>query len=105
MAWHKSQRTPACTLEPEKSEPTASESATASPVEDLGFNWSRDKDAVILEHQPAIAVYWNDAGGLTIRQEREWNEEEDHVVHIGRDNIDAFIDKLTDICGIPSVGK
>jgi hypothetical protein len=68
------------------------------------FDW-HDDDSVVLRHQPAVAIYRNNAGGVTIRQERSWDQDEDVTIYIDRDNIPAFIDKLTDICGIPSAGR
>ena len=67
------------------------------------FDWS-SAELVVLHRQPAIACYINDAGGLTIRQERSWNEDEDTVIAIAPENVGEFIDKLTDVIGIPSFG-
>lgn len=105
------QRAPTCTLPAVIPKPPLAKEETRpqEAEKDLeafkrGFDWSED-DAVVLKHQPAVAVYWNNAGGLTIRQERDWNEEEDSIIAITKENLDQFLDKLTDICGIPSVGK
>ena len=75
------------------------------PVEDDSdrFNWN-DDESVVLHHQPAIACYINRAGWLTIRQERSWDENEDTIIAIAPENVAEFIDKLTDVVGIPSVG-
>jgi len=68
------------------------------------FDWSSD-DSVVLHHQPAVAAYINQAGGLTIRQERSWDQDEDIIIAIAPENVGEFIDKLTDVIGIPSFGK
>jgi hypothetical protein len=52
--------------------------------------------------QRRTAVYFNTRGEPVIRQEADWNEETDTVVIIAKNNIPDFIDKLTDICGVPS---
>jgi len=52
-----------------------------------------------------LAVYWNTRGDLVIRQERDWSENDDPFLVIGRDNVDAFLDRLCDVVGIPSAGK
>ena len=76
----------------------------SGPEAKSDFDWGAD-DSVVLHHQPAVAVYINQAGGLTIRQERSWDQDEDIIIAIAPENVGEFIDKLTDIVGIPSVGK
>lgn len=66
------------------------------------FDWFTD-DSVLLKRQPATAVYFNPAGDLVIRQEAEWNEEQDTFVFISKPYLMEFLDKLTDICGIPTL--
>jgi hypothetical protein len=68
------------------------------------FDWWKD-DSIVVERQMSIAVYFNSRGHLVIRQEAEPNEDEDTVIYVAPENIAAFIDRLTDIIGIPSVGK
>ena len=65
------------------------------------FDWVND-DSIVLHHQPGVAVYINSTGGLTIRQERDWNQDEDIVIAIAPNNIAEFLDKITDVCGVPS---
>lgn len=43
------------------------------------MDWVNGQE-VIIEHQAAIAVYTNQAGGIAIRQERSWDEEEDTFI-------------------------
>ena len=75
-----------------------------APEEKTDFDWN-DDDSVVLHHQPAVAAYINQAGGLTIRQERSWDQDEDIIIAIAPENVGEFIDKLTDVIGIPSFGK
>ena len=66
------------------------------------FDWSSD-NSIILREQPETAVYFNKENSLVIRQ-RRWPDENAFIV-IAEPTIDQFLDKLTDACGIPSVGK
>lgn len=74
-----------------------------SPKDVHDFDWNKDSDSIVLHHQPSVAIYWNGSGGLTIRQERAWDQEEDTITVVSVDNVMTFIDKLTDIVGIPSL--
>ena len=65
------------------------------------FSWYGD-DSVILQEQRRTAVYFNTRDDLVIRQEAAWNDENDTVAIIAKNNIEEFLDKLTDICGIPT---
>jgi hypothetical protein len=75
------------------------EDASAGAAED--FDWD-DTEGVILPEQPATACYWNRRGELVIRQ-KGWPDD-DSFIYIAPDFISEFVDKLTDIVGIPSVG-
>lgn len=68
------------------------------------FDWSSSPNVVIKE-QPATALYFNPDGALVIRQKADWDREEDTFVFIAPNNIEEFIDQLTEMVGIPSVGK
>jgi glycerol kinase len=59
-------------------------------------------ESVALAEQRQTAVYWNTDGDLLIRQ-RCWPD--DDALIIAADSVDRFIDKLTDVMGIPSAGK
>jgi hypothetical protein len=67
------------------------------------FDWASD-DSIVFHHQPAIACYINEAGGLTIRQERSLYGDEDVIIAIASENVAEFLDKITDVCGVPSFG-
>jgi hypothetical protein len=78
---------------------------TKKPPEESGdFDWNKD-ESIVVRRQTAVAIYHEPDGSLVIRQEREWNEEYDKCIVISPDNIDAFVDELTDAVGIPSVGR
>lgn len=67
------------------------------------FDWMTD-DSIVLRPQLAVAIYQNERGGLVIRQERDWNEDGDTFIVISPENIPAFIDRITDVAGVPSFG-
>jgi hypothetical protein len=71
----------------------------AKPLAEIKHNFDWNGGTVIVPHQPAIAVYFNDSG-LVIRQQGA--DRDDSVVVIADKNVDLFLDKLTDACGIPS---
>jgi hypothetical protein len=79
--------------------PPKKEDAPAGAAED--FNWN-DTESVILPEQPATACYWNPKGELVIRQ-KGWPDD-DSFIYIAPNLVSEFIDKLTDLIGIPSVG-
>ena len=66
------------------------------------FGWSTT-ESVALAEQRQTAGYWNTDGDLVIRQ-RCWPDD-DALIFIAADSVDRFIDKLTDVMGIPSAGK
>jgi len=66
------------------------------------FDWSDDPD-VVLREQTAVAIYRNKYDQVVIRQKAGWDEESDHFVIIASgENLQAFLDKLCDVAGIPS---
>ena len=67
-----------------------------------GFDWNDTDLCIAIERQLTTALYWNGGDSLVIRQ---WNwPDDDHYIVITKQNLDAFLDRLTDFCGIPSVG-
>src|SRR5262249_950592 len=78
----------------------AEKDASAGTAAD--FDWS-DTDSVILPEQPATACYFNPRGELGIRQKQ--GPDDHSFIYIAPDFISEFVDKLTDIIGIPSVGR
>ena len=84
----------------DRPKPENAPQATPEPSED--FDWS-DTESVVLSEQRETAIYWNASGELVIRQ-KCWPDDDVWVV-ITEGQVDRFLDKLTDICGIPSIGK
>jgi hypothetical protein len=71
---------------------------------DDDFDWNTD-DSIILKEQRATAAYHNKGGELVIRQKACWDEEGDIFILVAPENCDTFIDRLTDIMRIPSMGR
>ena len=67
----------------------------------VDFDWS-DPESLVLSEQPETAIYWNPRGELVIRQ-RRWPDD-DSILFISASNVGQFVDRLTDIVGIPSMG-
>jgi hypothetical protein len=67
------------------------------------FDWNATDGSIVLREQAETAIYFNEYGGLVIRQ-RSWPNDDVYVV-ITESNIGRFLDELTDICGIPSAGR
>ena len=57
------------------------------------FDWAND-DSVVLQSQPATAVYRNKFGGLVIRQEKTCDEESDPYIVISEENAVMFMEAL-----------
>src|SRR5262245_54929813 len=102
IEWHAAQRNPACATLPTKIDPPPSEKPDEAPESESEFDWS-DTECLALSEQYATACYFNKAGELIIRQKR-WPDDDTCIV-IAADQLNQFIDKLTDIIGIPSFGK
>jgi hypothetical protein len=58
---------------------------------------------VLCASQDKIEITFDDDGDAIITQKR-WPDE-DQIIIVSRDNIETFIDKLTDALGIPSFGR
>ncbi len=64
------------------------------PVDDgRDFDWSDERD-VVQHGCPSVAIYENARGLITIRAEREWNETDDPIIAITKENLPAVIRKL-----------
>jgi hypothetical protein len=57
----------------------------------------------ILAMQRLIEFQIDECGGLTLRQSC-WPDE-DVEIYINGDYVDTFLDRLTDVLGVPSVGR
>jgi hypothetical protein len=104
--WHKSATSPATDPRQERDKVATSDAVlpVVSPAvsSDSDFDWDA-ADIVVLHKQPQTALYFNPNGALVIRQQN-WPED-DVFVFIAREYLDSFVDKLTDMLGIPSVGR
>ena len=58
---------------------------------------------VLCASQDKIEITFDDDGDAIITQKRR--PDEDQMIIVSRDNIETFIDKLTDAFGIPSFGR
>lgn len=57
---------------------------------------------ILCAQQGEIRIEFDDDGNASIIQ-KNWPDE-DVTIRIARENIDSFIDHLTDALGIPSIG-
>jgi hypothetical protein len=64
---------------------------------------TRDFGIVLCASQDKIEITFDDDGDAVITQTR-WPDEEQTII-ISGDNIETFIDRLTDALGIPGVGR
>jgi hypothetical protein len=55
------------------------------------FDWNPGNPDLVVERQPAIAVYENAGGAITIRREREWDEDDDVIIVVTKANVPAFV--------------
>jgi hypothetical protein len=76
---------------------------SAEPKQETKFDWLTD-NSVVLQEQPQTAVYFNLTGALVIRQQVSCGLDDDTFIFIAPQSIAEFIDKLTDVAGVPSVG-
>ena len=66
------------------------------------FDWLHDP-SIVLQTQPATAVYINPMGDLVIRQEAGWDRDEDTFVLVSKQNTQQFLDSVCDLLGIGRV--
>jgi hypothetical protein len=87
---------------------TNAEEPSADQGKHPDFDRNDDEETVVLGRQLAVAVYRTFDGGLIVRQERDWNAEDDTYddtyIVISPQNVSAFVDRLVDVAGIPHVG-
>ena len=82
---------------------TKADDAPAGQDDYPDFNWN-DEEAVVFRRQLAVAVYRTPDGGLVIRQGPDWNDEDDACIAISSENVGAFVDRLTEVVDVPSLG-
>lgn len=72
---------------------------TPEPPAPQAFDWFRDRADIVVPTQLAIAAYFNPHGAIVIRQERDWNEDDDHIVIVEAKNLPALIAALQRLAG------
>jgi hypothetical protein len=82
--------------------PTVAPEPPKKDGEVVDFDWS-DPRLTTIEEQPQTAIYINASGSLVIRQWRY--PEDDAIAIITRSALDDFLEKVTDVGGIPSFGR
>jgi hypothetical protein len=60
------------------------------------FDWKRDSDAIVCQKQPRTAVYENSRDQVVIRQEANWDEQDDSYVVFNKSTIPDLIRSLAD---------
>jgi hypothetical protein len=81
--------------------PTEKDALRTSVEADDSFDWKRSE--ILLQPVPMTAAYIDpETGDLVIGQDGRSSYQDDSVVRIPADHIAAFIDRLTDVLGIPS---
>jgi hypothetical protein len=61
------------------------------------FDWNDAKDDLIVPSTQAVAVYLNTAGNIVIRQERDWNGDDDTFVVVPISAGQKLIEKLQEL--------
>src|SRR5271165_1450991 len=64
--------------------------------EECDFSWSAIEDSVVIQAQPAIAIYFNRRDEVVIRQESQFGDE-DHFVYVRHENLRLLIARLQQI--------
>jgi hypothetical protein len=67
---------------------------TSKPVEPEWDPFEPDSDALVVPSQPAIAVYPNTAGSITIRQPSSVSDEDDELVTVRAEHVEKLIARL-----------
>jgi hypothetical protein len=68
----------------------------SGPNTDFSWTSDRDKDAIVLGMQQAIAVYLNGDGAVVVRQEGHPYDDEDEIIVIQPQNAGAVADAIMD---------
>jgi hypothetical protein len=90
-----------------RAEPILAEPAWAGRPDD-GFWESEDaRECIVANRQHAVAVYTNNSDQIVIRQERDWDQDEDTIVIVDRANAAALVRRVYQLMGwkLPSEGK
>ena len=65
-----------------------------------GFNWHAGGENVVFKTVQAVAVYLNPDGDLVIRQEAGSLDDDDHIVIVPRDRVEALALAMQSEAGI-----
>ena len=66
------------------------------------FDWTAD-DSIAVREQPAIAVYANNNGQVTLRRQGAWDDDDDCFIPIARENVLAIIGAILAAAGMDDV--
>ena len=66
------------------------------------FDWLTDP-TVAVRPQPALAVYADKDGQITIREQAQWPDEQDHYVTINREHAQTIVRALLDAAGLEDI--
>jgi len=61
------------------------------------FDWSEDNEDIVQPSVQGVAAYINAFGIITIRQERNWDEEDDTIIVLTIESARALSDKLREL--------
>jgi hypothetical protein len=61
------------------------------------FEWNAENEDVVQHSVQGVAAYINAYGNITIRQERNWDEEQDTIVVLTVDSARRLAEKLKEL--------
>lgn len=61
------------------------------------FDWSADNEDIVQHSVQGVAAYINAYGNITIRQERNWDEDDDTIIVLTIDSARALSEKLREL--------
>jgi hypothetical protein len=73
--------------------------STLPRSENGDFNWWGDDEAIVVQDQAATAIYANKHGGVVLRQQRAWDEENDTYIVVARENAIRVANAILDAAG------
>ena len=65
-------------------------------LHDGDFDWNND-DSIVLQEQPATAIYHNRHGVIIIRQKADWDAEHDTFAYLTPENAVTFMEALAKV--------
>ncbi|MGH6792379.1 MAG: hypothetical protein ACRECF_06540 [Methyloceanibacter sp.] len=72
-------------------------------VEASDFDWTSNNNSIAVREQPAIAVYLNSYGQVTLRRARSWDEEDDCFIPIAQENVLTVVGAILRAAGMDDV--